>query len=300
MTLTRRRFLLVTAAAAAATTIPARRELWEWRGSALGGEASIVLEGARDAAQAVLAEVAAEIDRLENIFSLHRPASQLARLNRDGALAAPARDLTGALRLAARWRAATEGAFDPAVQPHWTAAVAGAPARPELVREARIRVEPGRVTLSPGAALTLNGIAQGLIADRIAALLARRGFAAPRIDTGEMRLPGRERHRLRLADAGLALEVADCAVATSAPDALRLPGARHHLFDPATGRSPGHWRAVTVIAATAADADALSTAFAVSTAERIGDLVPPDTLVLATDRAGRTLRFGRSSQVAPA
>ena len=145
--------------------------------------------------------------------------------------------------------------------------------------------------LAPGTALTLNGIAQGIIADRVAALLVRRGFAAPRIDTGEMRLPGPDRRRLRLPAAGVEIEVADCAVATSAPDALRFPGSGHHLFDPRTGRCPELWRSVTVIAPTAADADALSTAFAVSTPERIGDLVPADTLVLATEPGGTDAPF---------
>jgi thiamine biosynthesis lipoprotein len=288
----RRRFLFV--AAAAAVLAPARGGTWEWRGDALGAEARIVLEGPRDAAEAALADVAAEIERLENVFSLHRSGSQLARLNRDGTLSAPARDLTATLRRAADWRARTEGAFDPSVQPLWTAAVAGAPPPLERIRAARVTIEPGRVHLSPGAALTLNGIAQGVIADRVATMLVRRGFATPRIDTGELSLPGPDRRRLRLPHAGTELGLAECAVATSAPDALRFPGAGHHLFDPATGGSPEHWRAVTVIAPTAADADALSTAFAVSPPERIGDLVPDDTLVLATDRAHRTLRFGRA------
>ena len=51
---------------------------------------------------------------------------------------------------------------------------------------------------------------------------------------------------------------------------------------------------MTVIARCAMDADALSTAFAVSSPERIGDLVPVDTLVIATDAHGRTRRFGRA------
>ena len=38
----------------------------------------------------------------------------------------------------------------------------------------------------------------------------------------------------------------------------------------------------------------------VSAPERIGDLVPPDTLVLATDRAGRTRSYGRFADARPA
>ncbi len=58
---------------AAARGSPRPPERLEWRGDAFGGEARILLEGQRDAAEAALAEVAAEIDRLEAIFSLHRP-----------------------------------------------------------------------------------------------------------------------------------------------------------------------------------------------------------------------------------
>lgn len=306
MRLTRRRFLL----AAAATGILGRvrpehraerwAKRWEWRGSALGAEARIVLTGPKDQAEAALAAVVAEIDRLENIFSLHRAHSQLSRLNARGVLAAPARDLRDALAASARWKRLTGGAFDPAVQPLWQHWAQGAakPAEAVLarVRNAEIGLAAGRITLSPGTALTLNGIAQGIVADRVSALLVRRGFTSPLIDTGEMRLSGPERRPVDLPAAGLRLHVAEAAVATSAPGALSFDaaGRRHHLFDPRTGDSPGWWRSVTVIAATAEAADALSTGFAVSPPELVGDLAASLTqiAVVATDRTGETRIFG--------
>jgi len=296
MILSRRRFLVFAAATTALGSI-SRAESFEWRGDALGGEARIRLEGPRDLVGTALSEAAAEIDRLEGVFSLHRPGSHLARLNRDGSLDAPARDLVTALRRAATWKSRTEGAFDPAVQPLWLAAARGAPS-PRLPSAAAV-IAPGRVTLPRGAALTLNGIAQGLIADRIADLLARRGFASPIIDTGETRLPGPARRRVALSHADPIL-LGGCAVSTSAPGALRFPSGGHHILDPRTGAAPEIWRAVTVIAPSAMDADALSTAFALSTPERIGDLAPVDTLVIATDPAGRTRRFGRAPEGAVA
>ncbi len=302
MRLTRRRFLL--AAAAASVLGRVRPERWEWRGSALGAEARIVLTGPRDQAEATLAEVVAEIDRLEDIFSLHRAHSQLSRLNAQGVLAAPSRDLRDALAASARWKRLTGGAFDPAVQPLWQhwAEAAEAPAEAALdrvlarVRAAEIGLAAGRVTLSPGAALTLNGIAQGIVADRVTGLLVRRGFTAPLIDTGEMRLSGPERRPVDLPEAGLRLHLAEVAVATSTPGALRFDpsGRRHHLFDPLSGDSPGWWRSVTVIAATAEAADALSTGFAVSPPELVGDLAASlaDVAVVATGRAGKTRILG--------
>ena len=292
MTLSRRRFLVFAAAAMALGSL-SRAEIFEWRGDALGGEARIRLAGPRDLVEAAVSDAAGEIDRLEAIFSLHRPGSQLSRLNRDGRLDAPARDLVTALDRAATWKTRTEGAFDPAIQPLWLAHARGLPA-PRLP-DVAARVLPGRVILPPGAALTLNGIAQGLIADRVADLLTRRGFASPVIDTGETRLPGAARRRVAL-PYGDPLLLAGCAVSTSEPGALRLTSGGGHILDPRTGAAPEIWRAVTVVANSATDADALSTAFAVSTPERVGDLVPADTLVIATDARGRTRRFGRAAR----
>jgi thiamine biosynthesis lipoprotein len=130
----------------------------------------------------------------------------------------------------------------------------------------------------------------------VVALLVRRGFTPPLIDTGEMRLPGAERHTIDLPGAGMRLHLAEAAVATSAPGALSFDaaGRRHHLFDPRTGDSPGWWRSVTVIAATAEAADALSTAFAVSPPELVGDIAASltDVAVVVTNRAGETGTFG--------
>ena len=297
MRLTRRRFLLMAAAAGALARVTPER--WEWRGSAMGAEARIVLDGPREEAEAALAAAEAEIRRLEAIFSLHRADSQLSRLNAAGVLRAPARDLTGVLAAAEGWKRRTAGGFDAAVQPLWAHWAGTGSGRAEdalaRVREARVTHAPGLVRLSPGAALTLNGIAQGTVADRVAGLLARHGFAPPVIDTGEMQLPGPERRAVDLPAAGLRLHVAEAAVATSAPGGLMFDATgRHHLFDPRTGDSPAWWRSVTVIAPTAEAADALSTAFAVSPPAMVGDIAAglEDVAVVATGRDGRPQLFG--------
>lgn len=297
MRLSRRRFLV---AAAAAALLPGARPVrWEWRGSALGAEARIILEAPRERAEAAAAMVVAEIERLERIFSLHRAGSELSRLNASGLLAAPAVELTDTLAAALRWRSFTGGAFDPAVQPLWDHFARGRGdigEALERVRRARIELAPAALRLAPGTALTLNGIAQGTIADRVASLLAREGFAAPLVDTGEMRLAPGRRQRVRLPAADLVVELDGVALATSEPGALVFDakGSRHHLFDPASGASPHFWRSVTVVAPSAEMADALSTAFAVSPREAVGDLAAslPDVAVLAIAADGTVHRFG--------
>jgi len=61
-------------------------------------------------------------------------------------------------------------------------------------------------------------------------------------------------------------------------------GRHHHLFDPTTGRSADHYIAVSVVAASAMVADALSTSLYVMPPESGGRLLAafPDAVALAT------------------
>jgi FAD:protein FMN transferase len=71
------------------------------------------------------------------------------------------------------------------------------------------------------------------------------------------------------------IDLVDRAVATSAGAGFRFDskGRFTHLFDPATGRSPSLYSTVSVIAPTATEADALSTAFSLMPVSRIQDIV---------------------------
>jgi FAD:protein FMN transferase len=71
------------------------------------------------------------------------------------------------------------------------------------------------------------------------------------------------------------IDLVDRAVATSAGAGFRFDsrGRLTHLFDPATGRSPSLYSTVSVIAPTATEADALSTAFSLMPVSRIQDVV---------------------------
>src|SRR5450755_943948 len=71
------------------------------------------------------------------------------------------------------------------------------------------------------------------------------------------------------------IDLVDRAVATSAGAGFRFDskGRFTHLFDPSTGRSPSLYRTVSVIAPTATEADALSTAFSLMPVPRIRNIV---------------------------
>lgn len=305
MTVTRRQFVVTGLAAGIiggagaliATGEPQPAHVW--RGAALGGEARVSLYGAdQEAARGALESVAAEIERLEEIFSLYRPSSELSRLNRDGYLKAPTNDLIGTLRAGEEWRRRTGGAFDPTVQPMWKAISDGGVVTPELLALTGTAIEIGsdRIALPQGVSLTLNGIAQGRIADRVSEILVGHGFTDVVIDAGELRLPGNTRRAVGIPAAKVAVSVAGVAIATSEPKSLVFDTKtfRHHLIDPRTGESPRHWYSLSVFAPTAEMADALSTAFTVLPLETVADLAASigDVAVIGADFSGRIRRLG--------
>ena len=134
-------------------------------------------------------------------------------------------------------------------------------------------------------ALTMNGIAQGYLTDKIVALLRRSGIRSARVQTGETYGLGNhaDGHAWRLGvpdpkepgQLTRIISLEDRAVATSAPmgTIFDRAGRFHHLFDPHTGQCARDWSSVTVKAPSAAIADALSTAFSAMPQKMILDTV---------------------------
>lgn len=304
MHLSRRKFLVSAAAAGAACGMGAiianghSAPSYVWQGSALGGEARITLYGAsEDAAKNILAAVAREIERLENVFSLHREDSELSRLNAKGHLQGASRDLIEVMRSASEWRKKTDGAFNPLVQALWQAAARGVDVVQPMLDAAGGQISvTDQIDLPPQSLVTLNGIAQGRIADRVTELLQSHGFSDVVIDAGELRIPGRERRAVGIPALKSAISISEVAIATSEPKALvfNTKTFRHHLIDPRTGESPRHWESISVLAPTAEAADALSTAFAILPHDAVGDLVLTldDVAVIGADAKGRVRTFG--------
>ncbi|HYD29974.1 MAG TPA: FAD:protein FMN transferase, partial [Azospirillaceae bacterium] len=163
-----------------------------------------------------------------------------------------------------------------------------------LVDHRAIRLEPDRIAFARrGMAATLNGIAQGYITDRVAERLRAEGMTQVLVDLGEIRALGRHPDgrawQVGLEDprqpggTALTLQVENRAVATSGGYGTRFDGQGRfsHLFDPVTGRCVSYWLSVTVLAADATTADALSTALSVVPVERAAGIVQRHRAVTA-------------------
>lgn len=293
--LSKRKFLAISAAALGLGVVPigastrrAGAHVVEWRGVSLGAVATIrIHHGDKNAAERMMRHVVAEAQRIENSLSLYRADSALTELNARGFLAAPPEELCNVLAQCDRiWRI-TGGVFDPTVQSLWRCYAehfSMANAAREGPGEARIEQAleligwPGvafnrdRVVFARrGMALTLNGIAQGYITDRVTELLRDAGADSCLVDMGEIRTHGsRDGEAWSIGVRGLEDEVSatfrpdakDMAVASSGAAGYRFDpqGRCNHLFDPTTGRCADPERTITVVAAGASEADALSTA----------------------------------------
>jgi FAD:protein FMN transferase len=238
-----------------------------------------------DEARAIVRAGFSEIERLEAVLSRHAPGTAMSMLNRDGRLDGAPVELLDVLERAGMVHELSGGAFDPSVLPLLTLyeraheRQAGLPSRAEIdLALSRVGFEDvetrDRVVRfkRPGMALTLDGIAKGYVVDRAVRAIAASGAERVMVDAGgdiasggarvsddpwtiaieNPHDPRRSVGRVRLAGQ---------AVATSGDymQAFTQDRRHHHIIDPRTGRSPEETSSVTVVAATAMDADALST-----------------------------------------
>lgn len=326
--LTRRRMIVIAATAAGSTFLAGTRtaaagDPVRWQGSALGAQVSIeIYHPDRTEARRLVEHCVLEVRRLERQFSLYQADSAICTLNRTGVLVSPDADMVTLLKTSLLFSDLTDGAFDPTVQPLWrlyadhfsserpdsegppteklTEALAKVGRNGLLVNEDRVAL------VKRGAAITLNGIAQGYATDRVVGTLRGAGLSTTLVNMGEIRAIGARPDgtpwRVGLADPDRpgafteTVDLVDRAVATSAGAGFRFDskGQFTHLFDPATGRSPSRYSTVSVIAPTATEADALSTAFSLMPVSRIQDIVAvrPNVQARMVDSGGTLMMCG--------
>ncbi len=281
-----------------------------WQGEALGALSAMTLWDTDPArARRALLRMQVEIARLEAIFSLYQPASELSRLNQMARLDRPSRDLLFVLEHAQVVADRSGGAFDPTIQPLWVLHSRDAGSRAHQLETSLALVDYTRVTATPraiqlggaGMAVSLNGVAQGYITDRITEMLGNEGYENAVIELGETRALGTapDGHPfeigiidpLRPSSLMEPVALANSALSVSGGYGQSLPdGSGHHIFDPHTGQSAVRLLQVAVIAPKAMEADALSTAIYVA-----GEPAAPSLLAGVTGaRAILTRRDGSS------
>lgn len=240
--------------------------------------------------------IAAALEPIHTVaaqMSTYRADSEVSRLNRDGS-SGPVALSQGTMRVldeSVNYTKLTGGAFDVTYAPLrtlWRAAQQEGrmPSQADIARAldavgyyklVLTYAEDGGGTASfaaPGMEVDLGGIAKGYAVDLAAEALIAAGAPSALVEIGgDMRAVGRrEEWKIRVYDPRLDehepmfLRLSDAAVATSGDYAryFEVAGRRlSHVIDPRTGLPVEGMSSVTVVAPTATDADALSTAVSV-------------------------------------
>ncbi|HEY2932947.1 MAG TPA: FAD:protein FMN transferase [Acidobacteriota bacterium] len=266
----------------------------------MGTLMEITLEAPAAAHAELFAQAFGEARRLDGIFSLYKPASDLSRLNaKSGLTVNVAPEIIELSQISMDLFLKTDGAFDPSILPLidcWkkSAAAGKRPSR-ESLRAALARIGMERVSaalppraggptapigspgfqLPAGMRLTFDGIAKGYAVDRVAAVLKGRGVGSGFVNLGESsqyawgNSPSGGPWKVALRDpadpnqlvATLVLQDQGLSTSGSYEQFIKIGNRRvSHIFDPQNGMPVRADAAATVVCRSATLADAYSTA----------------------------------------
>jgi len=279
----------------------------------------------KGAAQAVLAE----IQRVEDLTSFHKP-SGLTALN-DHAGKGPFKlepELFALVELSLKWARETDGAFDPTIGPlsrAWNFS-GGEPRLPDESEIALllptvgwnlVKIDPPTRTVDlplPGRALDLGGIAKGYARDRAYEVLKKYEVRDALVNAGGdiLALGEKERGkpwRIGIQDPRIPNEVRavgslkDKRIATSGDyERFFIGGGRryHHILDPRTGYPADELCSVTIVRNSGPSADGLSLAVFVLGAEKglkLIESLPGVEGLLIDAKGGVTMTSGAASML---
>lgn len=233
-------------------------------------------------------EALAEITRAEQLLSAYAPASDIGRINRDGA-AGPVRvmaETCRVLRQCLGLARATHGAFDVTVGPLvrlWRAAgEVGVVPDAAAIAEARLLVGADQVIVDedaltvalarPGVAIDLGAAGKGYAIDLAIGVLREHGVTSALLHGGTSSVhvighpPGDDAWPIGWDGPNGGIRLRDGALAVSAPHgrAFEVDGVSYgHVLDPATGEPVQQARGAGVTGPSSLVCDACSTALLV-------------------------------------
>ncbi len=244
--------LAVAAAAAPAAPQPTRRVQY-----VMGTLCDITAYGEK--APAAITEAFAEIARLDRALSLYKKESDLSRLNAaSGAWFQASDALWEAVSESLTYAKASGGAFDPTILP----VLREGPSALPKVGYAKVELDAARkaVRLPPGGALDFGGIGKGIALDHAARILRERGVVSALINFGGQldalgAPPDAAAWPVRVDGYDGTFYLKDASLSTSGN--TERPG---HIASPFDGRRILESYSASVVAASATEADAWSTA----------------------------------------
>ena len=286
----------------------------------MGTRVSIIaVAQSRDQAQEAIGRSFDEINRLSALFDRFQDSTAIGHLNREGILRDVPPEVSLVVASSLDYYRLTGGLFDITVKPvidlFRSCYDAGKPLPPperdfkralSLVGASDISAGAGAIRLQrPGSGVTLDGIAKGFIVDRASEVMSEMGVHDHLVNAGgDIRTSGGKGSgepwtvavQDPVAGSGHAsvIRMGDGALATSGNYRVFFDSEKmfHHIVDPRTGYSPFMTMGASVKAATAMEADALSTGMFVMGPDRAVEFASglPSCECLIINRAGRKFK----------
>lgn len=272
----------------------------------------------RACARRAIAAAFEELRKVQRTMNDRDPNSELSLVNRTafGQDVKASDGLFAVLCAAKQYSGLTDGAFDITVGPEvalWRSmAQTGISPAPEEIAEARKRVGYGKLILNPaeqtvrfaveGMRLDLGGIAKGYAVDAAIGAMKEQGACGGMVDVGgNIRCFGTPPPPAKHWNIGIQNPRAEALIAEIRLDELAVAtsgdyrrfveknGKRYsHILNPETGESAEELISVTIVAPSAMEADALSTAVSVLGREKglalIESLPEAEAVFIAADR----------------
>ena len=222
------------------------------------------------------------INQADNIFNLQNPDSEIVKLNKYKKLQNPSPYLIEVIKKSQILSEQTGGNFDITVQPLWTHyynhfILNGNSSFPDdkilknitkSINWKNVGIENNTIILKNNASITLNGIAQGWITDKVVEIINKNNITNTLVDFGETFASGSYESKrpwnieIQSSEGiNTVIKLTNKAVATSSASGTMFEPTKkyNHIFNPKTGLSTSNFHTVSIISNKAWLSDCIAT-----------------------------------------
>jgi len=255
----------------------------KWTGTVLNNNVSLEIhsnEGKNNSL--IYSQIKSFINQADDIFNLQNPDSEIVKLNKNKKLQNPSPYLIEVIKKSQILSEQTNGNFDITVQPLWTHYYShfilnGKSNFPddEILKNIKqsinwqnVVIENNTVILKNDASITLNGIAQGWITDKVVEIINKNNIKNTLVDFGETfasgSYEGKRPWNIQIQSSegiNTVIKLTNKAVATSSASGTMFEPTKkyNHIFNPKTGLSTTNFDTVSIISNKAWLSDCIAT-----------------------------------------
>lgn len=255
----------------------------KWTGNVLNNNVTIEIHSNKGTNNNIIySQINNLIIKADKVFNLQNPNSEIVLLNKSKKLFNPSPYLVEVIKKSQIISEQTNGYFDITVQPLWNYyykhfILEGNVTYPnnknlkniiKYIDWKNVEIKNNTITLKNNASITLNGIAQGWITDKVVEIINNNNIPNTLVDFGETFASGNYEGirpwNIELQNSegnNSIIKLTNKAVATSSPSGTMFEPTKkyHHIFNPLTGLSENKFDTVSIVSNKAWLSDSIAT-----------------------------------------